>query len=158
MFDPGIAARVAADLALAGLLQPQRASRLSAAELGELGLAEMIGEIFEAAFPSEPAKLPSHRRVHCIVQSVLAERLMRLAESTTASSDARATASAQLDMLRTLSVIRKRLYAPGSVDSAHLSDVAARIQRFKDRLHQPASRPNSVETPPGSSIGLNRTR
>ncbi len=148
-FDPVAAAESSADLTLALLFNPERASRLveyHARDAQEPTLADVIDETLAVTRPTNAqAGLPG-LTLSGIVQNAVyvrtVEALLTLAANPQASSVARAVASAKL------TAIRQQANA-GSTTDAYL---ARRIEQFEnDPAKFVPAKP--IEAPPGMPIG-----
>jgi hypothetical protein len=142
-FDPVAAAESSADLTLALLLNPQRASRLveyHARDAKNLGLEEVLDAVL-----TERGSRPSGLReqVQVAVEARAVEAALTLAASPQASFEARAMTRAKL------AAFKGQLQQDGSASSMAL---AARIDDF---LRDPAkfTPAKPVEAPPGMPIG-----
>jgi hypothetical protein len=153
IFDPQGAAEVAADLVVSMLLHPERAARL--AQVNDhgsfLNFADTIEALLLASWYSEEnheAALAANRRA---VETVVLDRLIRLAETGEASAEVKATAMQKLIELKDY----LSDYIPGQVgrDQRHGDWARSEIERFLDRpFSQPGSR-QEIQPPPGSPIG-----
>ena len=95
IFDPLSATTVAADLTVSVILHPERASRLSLASALDPNQPGLVGAIDALLNATWKAPTPRDRwdaAVARAVQRVVLDRFIDLAESSRASSDARATA------------------------------------------------------------------
>ncbi len=147
-FDALGAARTAADLVVAGLLQPERAARLidqHRRDPSQLGFAEVVQAVVEAAFEAgAPGDALRSAAIRAEVQEVVVGHLMRLA----ADGEAHGTARAQAD--EALRKARLRLRA-----GVHGEFLRAQIRRFQERQLADELVPVAApEIPPGSPIGL----
>ena len=146
-FDPIAPAEAAADLTLAVLLNPARASRLVQyhAEDAQNPSLDTVEEALLTAVATRPTTGLAVE-VSRAVETRTIEALLTLAASTTASAEARAITRAHLEAL---------LKQPTSTDpdeQAHRNSMAARItewQRNPDKFTP--SKP--IEAPPGMPIG-----
>jgi ATP adenylyltransferase len=151
-FDSLAAAATAADLLVALLLDPHRCARLvaqQASDLQALGLDEVLHRLAQAVF--EPAQTEArHREISRRIQSVVVERLIRLAESTTTSPAVQAIVDWHLDELQ------QGLSTPDAteVDAAHRAALTRRIRQHLERDVAGPRPPQRVDpAPPGSPIG-----
>ncbi len=148
-FDPIASAEAAADLTLAVLLDPARASRLVEYNMRDarqpsLQSVENALSVAVAARPEPGNALSSE--VERAVESRTVEALLTLAMNPAASAQARAITRAHLDKL-----YKEQMPADGN-EAAHRAALGARIELWE---HAPekfiASKP--VEAPPGMPIG-----
>ena len=144
-FDVLAPAMVAADLAVALVLQPDRAARLvnqQALDPALPGLGEVIDRLVKGVFAAAPAD-GYEAEVARVVQRVVAERLMTLA-GRAPSPPVRAIAT------RALEGIARR---SANLPDVHRRLLAADITRFLERPFEPA-RPIALPSPPpGAPIG-----
>ncbi len=153
IFDPQGAVEVAADLVVSMILQPERAARLTHLDgYGSFSnFADTIEALLGATWYSEGSHEPALAAGKRSVETVVLDRLIRLAETREASAEVRATA---LQKLIELKDYLSDYSAGGSDQDQVLGDWArAEIDRFLDR---PFSKPGSryeMKLPPGSPIG-----
>lgn len=142
-FDPIAAASAAADMAVQGLLQPQRAARLvdfHRRDPGLPGFEEVLDAVTKSAFSSEKED-PRRAELRRTVQWVVVRRMIGLAGDPNASPGVRSRVDGSLRELR------QRLEGKDAF-------LAGEIQRFLDRpLTDPARMPAPPEPPPGQPIG-----
>lgn len=147
-FDAVATAESAADLTLALLLEPARASRLvqyHAREPQAPGLDEVITGTVNAAF-QRPEGSGLTAEIGRAVAMRCVEHLLSLAADGSASAEARAIARAHLVALRT------RQGSPGSEDAVFQAAIAARIEQFeRDPERFVPAKP--IQAPPGMPIG-----
>ncbi len=147
-FDPVAAAESSADLTLALLLNPERASRLveyHARDAKNPGLDEVLDQVLAATWRS-PAASGLARLVQEAVQTRTTEALLALAASPSASSAAAADAREHLVRLKA------ELNCGEPERRAHCGANLARIEAFeRDPLKFVVAKP--VEAPPGMPIG-----
>lgn len=153
VFDTLGAAATAADLAVAGLLEPSRAARLvdqGRREAGQLGLTEVLRALLAAVSarpPGEGERLAELRR-H--TAEVAVHRLVGLAGDPRAPASVRGRVEAELE--RFMEELRaKRGEGP---ERAHRSALLAELERFRRRdwsAAGPAAEP--LPAPPGMPIG-----
>jgi hypothetical protein len=146
-FDPVAAAESAADLTLALLFDPQRASRLveyHARDAANPGLEEVISGVLKATWQA-PRASGLAGEVQSAVENATLERLLGLAASNDALPEARATAR--------LAVMRLRTQLTASTDrQADRAAALARIAEFeRDPVKFVPAPP--VVAPPGMPIG-----
>ncbi len=143
-FDPVAAAESSADLTLALLFNPQRASRLveyHGRDTAEPSLDDVIDQALAATRSTATLPgLPGVVRDAIFARTI--EALLTLAANPDASSGARALAAAKLDAV-------KRGANPKSPISMHV------VQRIEEYQRDPAKfvRSKPVEAPPGMPIG-----
>jgi hypothetical protein len=147
IFDPSLAAQVAAELTLSQILQPQRAARLAAYPQTSWGLRHVLDRTVSFVWKQPVAKDERAREVQRIVQRVLVQQLITLAGDSTTSESVRTTATA---VLRDIAAERSQEAAPRSDHSLAVLDT---IRRFLNRPHTPAQPTKVIPAPPGSPIG-----
>lgn len=149
-FDPIGAATIAADLAVAGLLQHERAARLidfHARDAANPDFKEVIDALIDKTWKAPVPRDTYHAAILSAVQSVVVRRLMETAANDDASAQVRATAS---EALRVLSA-QLKLAAPG--DAAHRRATRDDIERFLNRPDETIKKTAPLPTPPGDPIG-----
>ena len=102
LFDPIAAATVAADIAVSGLLQPERAARLNEFHSRDSkypDFAEIVAKLVEETWRSPPNRDGRARAIARAEQTLVVQRLMELGESDTAGHEVRAMASEALGRL-----------------------------------------------------------
>jgi hypothetical protein len=144
-FDPIGAATVAADLAISGLLQPQRAARLiefHAKDPAYPGFEDVLDDLFDKVWRarSEDARAAE---VQVAVLQLLVTRMMELASNESASPRVRAEAE------HVLYSTRYRNQPAGSVDNG----LHREINRFLSRPDATNRRTEPLPAPPGDPIG-----
>jgi len=156
-FDPLGAAAAAADLAVDGLLQPERAGRLVDFHRRDAklpGLEEVLAALVDRSFGGAAQETARQAELRRVVQWVVVRRLIGLADDREASSGVRARVEG------TLRALRGRL-APGA-PSAQAADpeaeqhafLAAEITHALERTDRdPSKRPLPPPIPPGQPIG-----
>ena len=153
IFDPTGTARTAADLTFGNLLQPQRATRLAQSSDPNWGLEQVMDEVVVRTFKRVETAPGATRSVQRVIRQSFVDQLVSLAESTSASADARAIALNRLMQLKGLAVDRAKKSTKLSVDKSHYEAIVDQINRFVDRPAPTDSAPRRIETPPGSPIG-----
>ena len=141
MFDPAAAAAVAADIALAAILEPTRLQRLADfhARDPELpGPEELVNALFRQLWYGSTPVDPRERAVRQEAGLAMVERLMELADDPGLS--------------HSLRIQIERLLESKTRD-ARLEHVRQSIDRFLERPHREAVRPERLPAPPGSPIG-----
>jgi hypothetical protein len=154
VFDPTGAASIAADMAISGLLQYQRAARMNAfhAQNPENpAFTEVLDALNKAVWTYPVPKAPRQQAIQRTVQHVFIQRLMDLASHEAADPQVRADATG---LLRTYATT---LSTPNKVfDRATNSfrvAVSEDITRFMNRPDATFKRVNPLPTPPGDPIG-----
>jgi acetamidase/formamidase len=153
-FDPIGAATVAADLAISGLLQPQRAARLvdfHARDAANPGFDEAVKALREQVW-SERSDNPQAAAIQGAVKHLLATRLMELASNDSASPQVRTVAHTSLGGI----VVKiKRMAQLGQEEPASENDLAIwdEINRFLNRPDATNRRTEPLPAPPGDPIG-----
>ncbi len=152
-FDPYAPAEAAATLVLDALTVPERALRLVEQHDTDAtlpGLRQTLARITEAVWrrdaPDDAYRAELQRTVQQVWTDVLLER----------AHDARTSPAVQARFEQHLRTLRTWLAAhPGSTPEAeaHRATLQAAVARFLDRPADAASRPASVDAPPGSPIG-----
>jgi hypothetical protein len=157
-FDPLGAAAAAADLAVDGLLQPERAGRLVDFHRRDAklpGLEEVLAALVDRSFGGAAQETARQAELRRVVQWVVVRRLIGLTDDRDVSSGVRARVEG------TLRALRGRL-APGTPGAQTAADpeveqhafLAAEITRSLDRTERdPAKRPLPPPIPPGQPIG-----
>ena len=142
-FDPLAAAAAAADMAVQGLLQPERAERLVDFHRRDPklpGFEEVLDALTKSSFSSGKED-PRRSELRRTVQWVVVRRMIGLANDSNASPGVRSRVDGALRSLR-----------------QHLDGkdafLAGEIQRFLERpIGDPARLPTPPEAPPGQPIG-----
>lgn len=152
IFDPDAAARVAAEITFAQILQPQRAARLQAYSNRDWNLASVLTAVSDAVFT--PVQRVREQHVQRVIQHAYIRELMKLAGNEKTSHSVRAEAASQLAKVRSrLENLSRRTRENGKEPDAETIQLVSEIRRFIDRPHTPASGPVKLEPPPGSPIG-----
>jgi len=102
LFDPIAAATIAADIAVSGLLQPERAARLNefhGRDPRYPDFAEIVARLVEETWQAAPNRDGRARAIARAEQTLVVHRLMELGESDTANHEVRAVASQALGRL-----------------------------------------------------------
>lgn len=149
-FDPLAAAQVAADFAVSGLLEPNRAARLVAFNASNPrlpGFEEVVTSLVDQSW--ERGDDQTDAAIGRAVQHLIALRLIDLVENRDANFDVRAIAASALRRLTSAESSGR----VESIERSHRALMAATIQRFFDRpwTDDDAGRP--LPAPPGSPIG-----
>ena len=153
IFDPLSATTVAADLTISVILHPERASRLSLASVLDPNQPGLVGAIDALLNATWKAPTPRDRwdaAVARAVQRVVLDRFIDLAESSRASSDARATAGSKL---RDLALHLDSRSVQVGVELAHVEEALRRITAFLERPHPEFKSPPPPSAPAGEPIG-----
>jgi hypothetical protein len=156
-FDPLSAAATAADMAVQGLLVPERAARLvdfHRRDPALPGLEEVLDGLVEKSFGGSGTKSPRHAELRRAVQWVVVRRLVGLSNNPEAAPGVRARVDAELAELRVNLGMRGAL--GDQAEGAHRTFLAREIERYLDRRAQedPAKRPEPLPPPPGQPIGM----
>ena len=157
-FDPIAPARVAADLTIGFVLQPDRSSRMVAQNAVDPtlpGLGAVIDRLTQATFDAVTTT-SYEAAVRRASSRVLVDRLTWLA-SVAPDSQVRAIASRKLQRLAarpaTASRVQKDPAYESELDAAHAQLIAADIKRFLERPAETARMPTTTYAPPGAPIG-----
>lgn len=154
ILDPIAVAETAADLALAAVLHPQRASRLLLATTLDpqaLGLGEVIDTLLNATWHALPSRVPYHAAIERAVERRLLERMMSLAGDPSVASGVRSDVHHRLRALHGALMKQGRRSDPSEIGHRRLA--ADDIDRFLARPWDQRKPTNPVQTPPGSPIG-----
>jgi hypothetical protein len=152
VFDPIGAAEIAADLAVSGLLEPNRAARSinqNARDKTVPHFREVVDALVKATWNSPVPANANEAAIQRAVQSLVVNKLMDLAANANAQSQVRAVATYALHQL---AASLKR--APGIGDAgAHRRFTVDEIERFLARPAEPRKPTQPLQTPPGDPIG-----
>lgn len=152
IFDPIGAAEIAADMAISGLLEPNRAARMiqqnSRNKLSP-HFREVIDELMKATWRAPISADASEVVIQRAIQSLVVMRLMDLAANDRAQTQVRSIAT---DSLRSLMTTLKRTPANGDT-AAHNRATVDDIERFLARPDAPRRQTTPLVTPPGDPIG-----
>jgi hypothetical protein len=155
VFDPLAAATVAADLAVSGLLRPERAARLvefHTRDARNPDFTEVVDRLLDRAWGEKPTADGRAMAVAQAVQRLVVTRLIDLASNEAASGPPRAVAAHALRGL-----LRNRLaLAPDVLLDAHRAALRDEIERFLRRPDPTQDRSTPPATPPGDPIGSSR--
>lgn len=146
-FDPLAAARVAAQVTVAALLEPTRMARMTMQHAGDEAIPDadgLIGAVLEKTLYQEEAADAYARALQRVVDDVVVQQFMMLARHPEHALDVRTAARDVLASLR-------GNYIPRS--SAHNDRLGAEINRFLTRPEPQAVPPDPLPAPPGSPIG-----
>lgn len=155
-FDAMGVATVAADLAIVGLLNPERAARLMefhARDSRNPSFMEVLTGLQDAVRPAPASAGSLDGAIRRALQSLLAERLMELAGDSRAASDVRALATRQLRQLKTLPLMTSDRAETRAIWLAHKLALDADIDRFLSRPATTATPARSLPVPAGDPIG-----
>lgn len=154
-FDPIAAAESAADLTLAGLLDPARASRIVQYHMrveGSLSLRGILEAISAATAERPEGGHTMSSEVERAIEFRAVEAMLSLAMNPNASSQARAIARSHI-----IDVLRQMTDAPPLADTAEAIHRAALIERIQQFQKDPAKFTPAapIAAPPGMPIGDN---
>lgn len=152
MFDEIGAAEIAADGAISGLLEPNRAARtisFNARDRNNPHFSEVTAALIKATWGAPVALNAKQGAVQRAVQSLTVMRLMELAANDRAHPQVRSVAA---DALRSLLSTLKRPIANRD-SAAHYRSTADDIERFLSRPSEPRKQQSPLPTPPGDPIG-----
>jgi predicted Zn-dependent protease len=154
IFDPIGAAEISADMAVSGLLEPNRAARLitfNARDKANPHFREVVDALIKATWKTPVSANANQALIQRAIQSLTVTRLMDLAANSNAQSQVRATAT---EALRTLQAGLKRTPAAGDI-AAHHRATFDDIERFLTRPDAPRKQTTPLPNPPGDPIGAN---
>jgi hypothetical protein len=152
VFDPVGAAEIAADMAISGLLEPNRAARMiNQNSRNKLSphFREVIDALMKATWRAPISPDVSEAVVQRAVQSLVVMRLMDLASNDRAQTQVRSIAT---ESLRSLMTSLKRAPAIGDT-AAHNRATVDDVERFLTRPDAPRKQTAPLPTPPGDPIG-----
>lgn len=156
-FDPLGAASAMADMAVQGLLQPERAARLVDFHRRDPklpGLQEVLNEVTDEAFGGAAPKDPRQAELRRTVQWVVVRRLLDLSDDPNASPAVRAQVDEELRDLRRRLAPARDAGGPDDPEAANRAFLAAEIGRYLERPEgKTDDRPLPPEPPPGQPIG-----
>jgi hypothetical protein len=153
VFDPIGTATIAADLAVSGLLQHERAARLidfHARDAANPDFKEVIDALIDKTWKAPMPKDSYQAAVLSAVQSVVVRRLMETAANDDAAPQVRATAT---EALRELSLSLKVVARVSETDAANRRATRDDIERFLNRPDETIKKITPLPTPPGDPIG-----
>jgi hypothetical protein len=145
-FDPVAAATVAADLAVSGLLNPQRAARLEefhARHANLPGFGEVVDALISRTFDARHPDDPRSTAVVRALRSLTVTRLIELGADPKAAPQVRAIASESL----------RRLSGRVALGDVHGRALVDQIERFLRRPDETDRRTAPPPPPPGDPIG-----
>lgn len=149
-FDVIGVAEIAADTAVSGLLEPNRAARAIDHNMRDKTsphFREIVDALIKTAW--RPTTNAEHQAIQRAVQNVVVSDLMELAANTNARSQVRALAT---ESLRGLLATLKRTVATGDA-AAHTRWLADEIEKFLARPAEPRKPVTPLAVPPGDPIG-----
>jgi len=155
-FDPISAATIAADLAVSGLLEPNRAARLiefHAHDATNPDFKEVVDALIAATWKAPVQRNAYYAAIQRAVQSLIVSELMDIAANDTAVPEVRAIAT---QSLRELSAMLKARGAT-ITNMAHRNATMDEIERFLTRPDAPRRRTAPPSTPAGDPIGAGRS-
>jgi len=156
-FDPIAAATIAADLAVSGLLDPNRAARLiefHSRNNANPDFKEVVDALIGATWKAAMTKNAYHAEIARAVQCLTVTELMDLAADPAAAAQIRAVAT---QALREVNAWLK-LPASAGLNSAHRSATREDIERFLARPDATRKQTAPLATPPGDPIGSKASR
>lgn len=154
VFDSLAVAETAADIALAALLHPQRATRLALATTLDpqaVGLVEVIDTLLLRTWHALPSKDPYEAEIGRVVERRVLDRLMDLASGAGVSHAVRSQVTGRLRSLER--DFTKPDQSANGAERSHRLLAADDIRRFLERPWDQRQPARSVEVPPGSPIG-----
>jgi hypothetical protein len=153
VFDVDEAARAAADITLANLLDPSRLERVrdqGARDPGQLTLNELLDRVIDSAFSSTP--LPGRQaQLRRVIQMRLVVRLAHVLQDKSASPEVKAAVRARLDQLAGTLAAGKAADPADRAQHLYLSEAISNPAR--DELAALAAADKDFEPPPGMPIG-----
>jgi hypothetical protein len=156
-FDPIAAVTIAADIAISGLLDPNRAARLidfHARNTANPDFKEVVDALIGATWKTTPPKNPYHAEIGRAIQSLTMTELMDLAADSSAAPQVRSVAA---QALRELAAWLK-LPASAGINAAHRNATREDIERFLSRPDATRKQTPPPATPPGDPIGSKSSR
>jgi hypothetical protein len=158
-FDPLAAASAAADLAVQGLLRPERTQRLVDFHRRDPklpGLEEVLDSLVGATFDAPNGEDARRAELRRVTQWVVVRRMMGLSSDPAASPGVRSRVDGELRALRQRLGPAMTRTARGSddPDAQQRAFLAGEIDRYLDRPDvNPGTRPAPPPAPPGQPIG-----
>jgi hypothetical protein len=152
VFDAVGAAEIAADMAITGLLEPNRAARtieLNSRDKSNPHFSEVVDSLMKATWRTPYSLKANEAAVQRAVQSQVVSRLMDLAANSNAQAQVRSVAT---EALRSLMATLKRTPAAGE-NAAHYRSTVDDIERFLTRPDAPRKQTSPLPPPPGDPIG-----
>ncbi len=155
-FDPVGAASIAADMAISGLLNAERAARLvdfHARDARNPGLPEVIEAIRTTLRPAALQESQASLVVRA-AQTVFVMRLMELGANESASADVRAIAQQWVGNLAALTMPTGGAAGTPSPEwSAHIEALRGMVTRYQERPFSPYTPQKPLPVPAGDPIG-----
>jgi hypothetical protein len=153
VFDLDEAARAAADVTLANLLEPSRLERVrdqGARDPGQLTLDQLLDRTIETAFSAAP--LPERQaQLRRVVQMRVVTQLAHVLQDKSASPEVKAAVRARLDQLAGSLATRKAADPADRAQDLYLAQAISNPAR--DELAALAAADKDFEPPPGMPIG-----
>jgi hypothetical protein len=155
VFDREACARVAADLTIGNLLQPQRVSRLAMTRQAndEFGPQQLVADLVDHVWRQRGSG-PDAASVGNVLKQSLTEHLLRLWAHPEASPAARAAAGFGIDRVK--QYLQSAPLASDATGQRFASNLFDQIRRFESRPYPEVALPDSLPAPPGSPIGNDR--
>jgi Met-zincin/Domain of unknown function (DUF5117) len=157
VFDPLAAAASMADMAVDGLLQPERAARLVDLHRRDPqlpGLEEVLDALVETSFGGPLPNEPRRAELRRVVQWVTMRRMIGLSGDPEASPMVRARVDGALRALERRLEPASGTRSGSGPEAAQKAFLAAEIERYLSRPEgDTARRPAPPEPPPGQPIG-----
>ncbi len=151
-FDPIAAATIAADFAVSGLLDPNRAARLiefHSRNNANPDFKEVVDALIAATWKAATPRNAYHAEIARAVESLTVTELMDLAADSSAAPQVSAVAT---QALREVNAWLK-LPASAGLNAAHRSATREDIERFLARPDATRKQTKPLATPPGDPIG-----
>ncbi|HRI02458.1 MAG TPA: zinc-dependent metalloprotease [Pyrinomonadaceae bacterium] len=152
IFDSTGAAEIAADMAISGMLEPNRAGRMigqNARNKTTLHFREVVDALVRSTWKAPTSADGNLAVIQRAVQTLVVSRLMDLAANERAQPQVRSVAT---EALRALGASLKSLVVTGDT-AAHYRSTADDIERFLTRPDAPRKQTSPLATPPGDPIG-----
>lgn len=158
VFDPLGAAAAMADMAVEGLLVPERAARLVDQHRRDSqlpGLEDVLDTLVEKSFGGSVPNDSRRAELRRVVQWVTVRRMIGLSSDQNASPGVRARVDGTLRELRQRLAPGSAARAGGGAEAVQRAFLAAEIERYLERPEgETAKRPQPPEPPPGQPIGM----
>ncbi len=152
IFDSTGAAEIAADMAISGMFEPNRAARMigqNARNKVNPHFREVVDALVRSTWKAPVSADGNLAVIQRAVQTLVVSRLMDLAANERAQPQVRSVAT---EALRTLGASLKSLVVTGDTASHYRSTVDD-IERFLTRPDAPRKQTSPLATPPGDPIG-----
>jgi hypothetical protein len=155
VFDRESAARVAADLTIGNILQPERISRLAmtSGAASTFRPRRLVVELVDFVW-RQPVTVQRESEILQVVKQSLTDHLLKLSSSTDASVSAKAVAS--FGLTRVIQYLDSVTAGAGSSDREFALNMMNEIRRFQTRPYPQFEPQKSIPAPPGSPIGSQR--